>query len=143
MKLSNKPWKVLERLFPAQQKSPKGGRPPYSTREILQGVLWLMRVGARWGDLPTPRRYPSGSSCYRYFRKWVELGILDQIIRTLFKDLKQRGKIDLTESFIDAPFVEAKKGVEKSVNLRAVMAPRSWKSLKIDLFLSPCFLRVA
>ena len=48
MKLTNEQWKVLEPLFPAQQKSPKGGKPPHSTREILQGVLWVMRVGARW-----------------------------------------------------------------------------------------------
>ena len=142
MKLTNEQWKVLEPLFPAQQKSLKGGRPPHSTREILQGVLWVMRVGARWGDLPTPRGYPSGSTCYRHFRKWVELGIFDKIIRTLVEDLRKRGKIDLTETFIDASFVEAKKGVEKLVKPRVVRAPRSWQLLTIDLFLSPCLLRV-
>ena len=101
-----------------------------------------MRVGARWGDLPTPKGYSSGSTCYRHFRKWVELGIFDKIIRTLVENLKKRGKIDLTETFIDAPFVEAKKGAEKSAKPRAVRAPRSWQSLTIDLFLSPCLLRV-
>ena len=105
MKITNEQWKVLEPLFPAQQKSLKGGRPPHSTREILQGVLWVMRVGARWGDLPTPRGYPSGSTCYRHFRKWVELGIFDKIIRTLVEDLRKRGRIDLTETFIDSSFV--------------------------------------
>ena len=142
MKLSNDQWKILEPLFPVQQKSPKGGRLPHSMREILQGVLWVMRVGARWGDLPTPKGYPSGSTCYRHFRKWVELGIFDKIIRTLVEDLKNRGKIDLTETFIDTTFVKAKKGVKKWVKSRVVKAPRSWQSLTIDLFLSPCLLRV-
>jgi transposase len=142
MKLSNNQWTILEPLFPKQRKSPKGGRPGHSTREILQGVLWVMRVGARWNDLPTPKGYPSGTTCYRHFRKWVELGIFDKVIRTLVEDLRDRGKIDLTETFIDATFVEAKKGVEKLEKPSLVKAPRSWQLLTVDLFLSPCLLRV-
>ena len=143
MKLSNEQWAILEPLFPKERKvTSKGGRPGYSNREILQGVLWVMRVGARWNDLETPRGYPSGSTCYRHFRKWVELRIFDKIIRILVEDLRQRGKIDLTETFIDATFVEAKKGVQKLAKPRVVKARRSWQSLTVDLFLSPCFLRV-
>jgi transposase len=142
MKLSNEQWKILEPFFPKQQSSSKGGRPGYSNREIFQGILWVLRVGARWNDLPTPKGYPSGSTCYRHFRKWVELGIFDKVIRALVEDLRSRGKIDLTETFIDATFVEAKKGAEKLAKPRVAKAPRSWQLLTVDLFLSPCLLRV-
>ncbi|MCB0335057.1 MAG: IS5 family transposase [Bdellovibrionales bacterium] len=114
MKLTNAQWELLEPYFPREHgKNPQGGRPGYSNRALLQGVLWVMRTGARWNDLEMPKGYPSGSTCYRHFRKWVELGIFDKIIRALVEDLRKRGKIDLTETFIDATFVEAKKGARK------------------------------
>ena len=143
MKVNNEQWKVLEVFFPVEKKPREvGGRPGYSNREILQGILWVMRTGARWHDLPTPKGYPSGSTCYRHFRKWVELGIFDKVIRALVEDLRKRGKIDLTETFIDATFVEAKKGGKKLEKPRVVRVLRSWQLLTVDLFLSPCLLRV-
>ena len=143
MKLTNAQWELLEPYFPREHgKNPQGGRPGYSNRALLQGVLWVMRTGARWNDLEMPKGYPSGSTCYRHFRKWVELGIFDKIIRALVEDLRKRGKIDLTETFIDATFVEAKKGARKSVKPSLVRGPRSWQSLTVDLFLSPCLLKV-
>lgn len=142
-KLTNEQWNVLRPFFPKQKETTaKGGRPGHSTRDILDGVLWVLRVGARWGDLPTPRGYPSGSTCYRHFRKWVEAGIFTKVIRALVEDLQERGKIDLAETFIDATFVEAKKGVPKSAKPSPAKVLRSWQSWTVDLFLSPCLLRV-
>ena len=142
-KLTNEQWSLLQHFFPKEKRTtPKGGRPGHSTRDILDGVLWVMRVGARWNDLPTPKGYPSGTTCFRHFKKWVELDIFDKVIRALVEDLRERGKIDLTETFIDATFVEAKKGVKKSAKPRVAKAVRSWQSSTVDLFLSPCLLRV-
>jgi transposase len=142
MRLSNEQWEKLEPYFPKRRvTTPKGGRPGYADREILQGILWILRVGARWGEeLPLPRNYPSGSTCYRHFKKWVELGIFEKVIRALVEDLRARGKIDLTETFIDATFVEAKKGAIRSVQPSAARALKSWQSSTVDLFLSPCLL---
>ena len=143
MKLTNDQWAILEPFFPKKRvTASKGGRPPHSNRDILDGVLWVLRVGARWNDLPTPKGFPSDTTCYRHYRKWVELGIFDKIIRALVEDLRKRGKIDLTETFIDATFVEAKKGAKKSAKLRVERAQKSWQSSTVDLFLSPCLLRV-
>lgn len=142
-RLTDEQWNVLRPFFPKQRETTaKGGRPGHTTRDILDGVLWVLRVGARWGDLPTPRGYPSGSTCYRHFRKWVEAGIFTKVIRALVEDLRERGKIDLAETFIDATFVEAKKGAQKSVKPSPARVLKSWQSWTVDLFLSPCLLRV-
>ncbi len=141
MKLSKEQWNILEPYFPQQRiTTPKGGRPGYPTKQIFEGVLWVLRVGARWQDLP--KSYPSGTTCYRHFVKWVNAGIFDKILRALIEDLRQRGKIDLTETFIDATFVEAKKGAKKSAKPSVARVLKSWQSLTVDLFLSPCLLRV-
>ena len=64
------------------------------------------------------------------------------MIRALIEDLRTRGKVNLAETFIDATFVEAKKGAKKSAKPSVARAPRSWQSWTVDLFLSPCLLRV-
>lgn len=56
--------------------------------------------------------------------------------------LRDKGKIDLAETFIDASFVEAKKGVQKLAKPNVVRAQRSWQSSTIALFLSPYPLKV-
>jgi transposase len=42
------------------------GRPPLPSRSVVEGILWVMRTGAPWRDMP--RRYPSSSTCFRRLR---------------------------------------------------------------------------
>jgi transposase len=53
-------WKLIEPLLPKPKRNPKGGRPSIDNREVLEGILWVLRTSARWQDLPD--RYPSPSS---------------------------------------------------------------------------------
>src|SRR5688572_900408 len=57
---------------------------------------------------------------------------------TLAEDLRDRGKIDLSEAFIDATFASAKKGALRSVEHVVAKAPRSWRFATAAVFLSPC-----
>ena len=83
--------------------------PWVNDREILNGILWVLRTGAPWHDMP--ERYPPYQTCHRRFQEWVRCGIFEKVLRALVKDVKERGKLDLTECFIDGSFVIAKKGV--------------------------------
>ncbi len=77
-------------------------------RRALNGILWVLRTGAPWHDLP--ERYPPYQTCHRRFQKWVEEGTLSGILEALALDLKERGGLDLSECFIDGTFVVTKKG---------------------------------
>ena len=58
MDLTDEQWRVLEPLFSEPAKRADGrGRPWRGTREVINGVLWVLRTGAPWRDLP--KRYPS------------------------------------------------------------------------------------
>ena len=71
--LTDDQWSVLEPLF--QKERTGAGRPQiHSDREVLNGVLWVLRTGAAWADLPD--RFPSSATCYRRFSKWVKDGRL-------------------------------------------------------------------
>ncbi len=72
----------------------------------MDGVLWVLRAGASWADLSD--RFPSPSTCFRRFSRWVKAGVLRKILEELARDLEERGGIDLTECFIDGTFAVAK-----------------------------------
>ena len=67
---------------------------------------------------------------------------MKKILEGLVEHLREKGKINLAETFIDASFVKAKKGVQKLGRPRVARAVRSWQSQTIGLFLSPYALRV-
>jgi transposase len=71
-------------------------------------VLWVLRTGARWRDLP--ETHPPYQTAHRRFQRWVRDGILKWVLTALAKYLRERGVLDLTECFIDGTFVAAKKG---------------------------------
>ena len=53
MDLTDEQWKVLEPLIGALPKRADGrGRPRSRSREVLNGILWILRTGAQWADLP-------------------------------------------------------------------------------------------
>jgi transposase len=88
------------------------GRPWKSRRSVLNGVLWVLRTGAPWADLPD--RYPSFQTCHRRFQQWVRSGVMTRIMTALARELNRRGTIDVREAFIDASFAPAKKGGTRS-----------------------------
>ncbi|WP_459923580.1 IS5 family transposase [Desulfatiferula olefinivorans] len=110
MELTNEQWNRIEQLIRATTppKDPRG-RKPRNPREVLNGILWILRTGAPWQDLPS--RYPPHQTCPRRFQQWVEQGLFRKIAHELAQDLYERGQIDIREAFIDETFVPAKKGV--------------------------------
>ncbi|MEX1138946.1 MAG: IS5 family transposase [Bacteroidota bacterium] len=102
-------WLIIDPLLPKIVRRPDGkGRPRRKNREVLNGILWLLRTGARWQDMP--ERYPPYQTCHRRFQEWVRSGALRTVLEVLARDLETRGRFKLAECFIDATFVVAKKG---------------------------------
>src|ERR1017187_4969789 len=128
-------WAVLEPLFRPKRRKDGRGRPWQDTRAVLNGVFWVLRTGAPWHDLP--RRYPPYQTCHRRFQSWQRSELLTRMLQKLAEDLRDRGKIDLSETFIDASFSSAKKGALLSAQLAAAKAAKSWRSQPAMVFLSP------
>ena len=135
MDLTEAQWKKLKPLLAPKRRPDGRGRPWRDTRAVLNGVLWVLRTGAPWHDLPD--RYPSYQTCHRRFQQWQRDGTLDRLLHALAEDLRARGKLDLSETFIDASFSSAKKGAPPSALLDAVRAAKSWRSQTAMVFLSP------
>jgi len=141
MDLTNEQWAVLEPHIPEPAKRPDGkGRPRVESRAILDGILWVLRTGAPWEDLPD--RYPAYQTCHRRFQEWRKLGVMEKLLHVLATDLFQRGKLDVSETFIDGTFASAKKGVLAWVKRSGEKGPRSWQLQTALVFLSRYPLQV-
>ena len=142
MDLTDTQWQVVKDLFPGPERrrpGPQGGRPWRDPRDVLNGVLWILRTGAGWADLPS--RYPPFQTCHRRFQTWVKKGIIDRFMAVLGKDLLDRGKLDLTECHIDGTHAGAKKKELRLGALAGEWPPRSWQWQTAMAFLSPPGLR--
>ena len=96
MDLTDEQWTVVQPLIPVPPKRADGrGRPRIDDRAILNGILWIMRTGAQWMDMPD--RYPSYQTCHRRFQEWVKAGAFEEMLKALVNDLKERGDLDLSE----------------------------------------------
>ena len=122
MELSDKSWKIVEPLLP---KLPIGqrGRPWRENREVLDGILWVLRIGVPWRDLP--KKYPPYQTCHRRFQRWSTDGTLEKVLEAVAGKLYKRRQLNLSECCIDVKFVPAKKGVLVSVR-RSVVKGRNW-----------------
>jgi transposase len=136
MELTNEQWNRIEPIIVSLTpvKDPRG-RKARDPREVMNAILWILRTGAPWKDLP--QRYPPYQTCHRRFQQWVRQGVFRCIAKELVEDLYERGKIDIREAFIDGSFAPAKKGVLLSARQSAAKAPRSWQSQTLLVFLSP------
>ena len=91
--LSEAQWEILAPLFPKpKRRKDRRGRPWAPNRDCLKGILWVLRTGARWRDMP--EQYPDGSTCWRRLRGWEEQGIWLKAWQKLLSMLDQRRLLD-------------------------------------------------
>ncbi len=141
MQLTDEQWSVVERLIPKPKVRKDGkGRPRVEARSVLDGMLWILWTGAPWKALPS--EYPPYQTVHRRMQEWVESRVFWKLVKALAEDLRDRGKIDLTEAFIDGTHAGAKRGALSSELLAVDPPQRSWQSLMLAVLRSPLGSRV-
>ena len=132
--LTDEQWKVIEPLLPKSKRSPQGGRRRADDRLTFEGILWVLRSGARWKDLPDA--YPSSATCWRRLREWEETGVWLRAWRALVAALDEQGQMNWAEIFADGSFAPAKKGAcawEKP-NVEKVQSGWWWETARVFLW---------
>jgi transposase len=120
-KLSEKQWAIIEPLLPRQNFS-RGGRPRADDRKTIEGIIWILRTGAQWDELPT--KYGSPATCWRRLRDWEKQGVWKKIWKQVLKLLDEQDKIVWEVTYMDATFAPAKKGGQKLVLPGKAKVPR-------------------
>jgi len=101
--LTDKQWQRLQPLLPPEK--PKTGRPNLSHRQIINGILWVLRTGAPWRDIP--ERYGTWSTLSSRFYRWRRAGIWDRLWTTIQEEAEQQGQLDWEIHYVDASIIRA------------------------------------
>lgn len=101
--LSDEHWELIADVFPEPAKT---GRPLRDRRTIIDGILWILRTGAAWRDLPEDEFGP-WETVYRLFDQWNSDGTLDEILSRLIAEKVDAGEIDQELWCVDGTSVRA------------------------------------
>ena len=80
--LSEGQWVRIRDLLPGKVGDP--GRSAADNRLFVNGVLWVLRSGAHWRDLP--ERYGKWKSLHKRFSRWAKAGVWERVFAALIKD---------------------------------------------------------
>lgn len=118
--LTNKQWEILSPLLPPAK---PGGRPrTVDLREVMNGVLYVLRSGCPWRMVP--HDLPPWQTLYKYFRSWTMDGTWERVNETLRPSVREAEGRDTTPSaaIIDSQSV---KTTEKGGRVAMMLARRS------------------
>lgn len=117
-------WDAIAPLIPPDPPKPQGGRPPVPPRKALAGILFVLKTGIGWNELPSEMACGSGTTCWRRLRDWQAAGVWAGLHRTLLDRLGAAGTLDWSRVSVDGGSVAAKKGARRRGRTRLIAARR-------------------
>ncbi len=100
--LSEAEWRVLKVLLPVEREAGKRGRgrPPEDNRNIINGILWRLRCGTPWRDVP--EQYGNWNSITRRFRRWSVSGVWESVATALAETMAESGHYSIDSTSVRA-----------------------------------------
>ena len=95
------------------------GRRPIDDRPALAGIVFVLKTGINWTQLPTSLVGCSGVMCWRRLRDWTEAGVWSALHELLLAELRAAGVLDLEVCAVDGSHVRALKGGTTSARRRS------------------------
>ena len=95
--LSDEQWEHIRDLLPGKRSDP--GRTARNNRNFVNGVLWVLRSGARWSDLP--ERYGKYKTVHKRFSRWAKSGVWEKVFESLL-EARDNDYIMLDSSLVKA-----------------------------------------
>jgi transposase len=124
--LTQEQWERLRPLLPPQK--PKTGKPAHDHRIVVNGILWKLRTGAPWRDMP--ERYGSWSTVHCRLRRWRLAGIWDQVFAAVQQQEDGAGKVDWDVNFLDGTVIRAHQHAAGAK--KGALPPRHSVAVRVD-----------
>ncbi len=87
-------------------------------RKCLAGILFVLRTGLSWEDLPQELGCGCGMTCWRRLRDWNNAGVWQRLHEILLAELRAADKLDMSRAVVDSSHVRALKGGPKPAGVR-------------------------
>lgn len=123
--LDDKLWQIIEPLLPKKKRRFRyPGRKQLDDRSVLRGILFVLKTGIAWEDLPQEMGCGSGMTCWRRLRDWQKAGVWDKIHRVLLSQLRRADQIDFSRAVVDSASVRAVFGGRKQAQIPRIAAKK-------------------
>src|ERR1017187_2528953 len=107
-------WARVEPLLPrVERRFRYPGRKRVGDREVLTGILFVLKTGIPWEDLPQEMGCGSGMTCWRRLRDWNDAGVWERLHQVLLDELQDSGQLDWSRAVVDSSHVRAKGGAQR------------------------------
>ena len=124
--LTDAQWARIKFVF---EKPYKVGRPSLSLRMALNGILWILKSGARWRDLPT--RYGNWNSIFHKFRHWCSLGLFERLTEFINTGTENETLLEL-----DSTFCKVHQSACSALKYQAIGSSQGGKNTKIHVLIN-------
>ena len=113
-------WERVQPLLPARPPRRRlyPGRRPCDDRAVLAGIIFVLKTGIGWNQLPRMLFGCSGTTCWRRLQAWTEAEVWPRLHALLLGELRAAERLDLDRGAIDASHVRALKGGLMSAHRR-------------------------
>jgi len=122
--LDDELWAVIEPLLPAAKPRRRRhpGRKLLRDRKTLTGILFVLKTGIAWEDLPQEMGCGSGMTCWRRLGAWHRAGVWNELHAVLLARLRGADRIDWSRAVVDSSKVRALKGGPRPGQIRPIKA---------------------
>ena len=112
-------WEMVEPLIPKVERRYRyPGRRRVPDRQVLTGILFVLKTGIPWEALPQEMGCGSGVTCWRRLREWQEQGVWQGLHEALLAKLNAAGEIDWQRAAVDSSHVRAFGGASAPARAR-------------------------
>ena len=122
--LSDALWSIIEPILPKprRRRFRYPGRKRIDDRKSLTGILFVLKTGMPWEDLPQEMGCGSGMTCWRRLRDWQRAKVWDRLHVTLLSHLHEADQIDWSRAVVDSASVRAVGGGKKQARIPRIVA---------------------
>jgi transposase len=119
-------WAIIEPLIsPKPRRFRFPGRNRLDNRRALTGIVFVLKTGIGWEDLPQEMDCGSGMTCWRRLHEWQAAGVWQAIHEALLARLNAAGQIDWSRTVVDSSSIRALKGGHRPAPTRPTKAKRA------------------
>jgi putative transposase len=117
-------WAVVKPMLEKDAPPPKNpGRPRGDWRQMLNGIVFRMRTGCQWNQLP--KQFGDDSTVHRWFQRWCRNGLMERIWACLLTDCDELGGVHWEWQSADAALGKARFGGRTSVLIPRIVRKKA------------------
>ncbi len=111
-------WERIEALIKKAYPPKPTGRPRADLRQVLNGIIFRMRSGCQWNQLP--KRFGDDSTVHRWFQRWCADGFFEKLWALLLAECEELGGVDWQWQAADGAMGKARFGGAKSAPIQQI-----------------------